>query len=219
MRHWILALLILTKAVAVADENAEQLILGQVRQAYQNLCSDCRFEFRHLRLPPLPKDWSKSLIVNTESVSWSGSFLLPMEAKGQNAGWVSGQVRIFKRGLVAKRGLSAGESLQKTDFDFDYIEVTHQKHQLATLEDLQRLAPKRFISIREPLTLNDLRKVMIVQRGQMIKVNFGDGNFEIATQMKSEEAGGIGDWIRVKNPDSNKIISVRIDKEGSARFE
>lgn len=225
LRNIILTIIIclITVGVSIAfsspESPIEQRVLSQVRQAYQELCSDCRFEFRELRLPEINIKALDDLNVVIDGVTWAGSFLLPLEIAGQRVGWASGQIKILRQGLVARRALQTGDQITEADVEKEWVNVTFIKDQLATVQDISRLTPKRFLAVRQPLVMSELKKTTIVQRGQTVKVTYGDSDFEISTQMKAEESGGLGDLIRVKNTETQKILTVRVDKEGSARIE
>lgn len=213
---------VLAAAVAFASqaERLEPVVLAQIREAYKNLCETCRIEFKQLHIPEVRFNSAEDVKVITDGVAWAGSFLLPLEVSGTRAGWVSGQVKISQQGLVARRALQSGENLTAEDVEKDWIDVTFMKDQLAQVSDFARLAPKKFIGARQPLMMSDLRKIFVVQRGQTVKISLGgDAGFEITTSMRAEDNGAIGDLIRVKNLETQKILSVRVEKEGSARVE
>ncbi len=202
-----------------ANDGIEQKVLSQIRASYRAICSDCRFEFKQLRIPELNTKSSEDVQVITDGITWAGSFLLPLEVSGNRVGWISGQVKIFQQGLLARRGLQPGDSLSPADVEKEWIDVTFIKDQLASMADLARLTPKKFLGIRQPIVMSDLRKIIVVQRGQTVKISLGEGDFEITTSMKAEDSGSIGDLIRVKNVETQKILSARVEKEGSARVE
>lgn len=206
-------------AFAVPQDAIEQAVLGQVRAAYKEMCVDCRIEFKQINIPDVQVKSADQVKVNTDAVSWAGSFLVPFEVAGVRAGWISGQVKLSRKGLVARRALQMGETISEADVDKDWVDVTFSKDQLAQVSDFARLAPKKFIGVRQPIMMSDLRKIQVIQRGQTVKVSLGSGEFEISTSMKAEDNGAIGDMIRVKNMETQKVLSVRVEKEGSARVE
>lgn len=193
--------------------------LMEIRPAYKQICSDCRFEFSEIRVSSSLKTGLEEAKVNTDSLKWGRSFLLPLEIKGQNVGWVSGQVKILKLGLRALKALNQGQSIKVEDVRPDWVDITLAKDQLAQNEDLTGVDAKRFLSVREAIMKADLKKSQLVARGQIINVVTGSDLFSVSTQMKAEEAGGFGDIIRVKSNESQKVLSVKLQNDGSGRFE
>lgn len=204
-------------SLGVASMELEHLM--EIRPAYKQICADCRFEFSEVRVSSSLKSGLEKAKVKTESLKWGQSFLLPLEIEGQNVGWVSGRVKILKLGLRALKALPQGQSLKAEDFRPDWIDITLSKDQLAQNEDLRSVDSRRFISVRDALMKGDLKKSQLVSRGQIINVIAGSDSFTVSTQMKAEEAGGFGDIIRVKGTDNQKVLSVRLQDDGSGRFE
>lgn len=199
--------------------NQELQYLIAIRPAYKEICSECRFEFSEVRVSSSLKTGLDKAVVKTDSLKWGQSFLLPLEIEGQNVGWVSGRVKILKLGLRALKAIPQNQTLRADDFRPDWIDITLSKDQPAQTEDLQSVDARRFISVRDPLMKGDLKKSQLVTRGQIINVIAGSDAFTVSTQMRAEEAGGFGDLIRVKGTDSQKVLSVRVQNDGSGRFE
>ncbi len=193
--------------------------LMEIRPAYKQICGDCRFEFSEIRVSTSLKTGLEKAKVNTEALKWGRSFLLPLEIEGQNVGWVSGQVKILKLGLRAVKALNHGQSIKAEDVRPDWVDITLAKDQLAQNEDLNGVDARRFLSVREAIMKSDLKKSQLVARGQIINVITGSDSFTVSTQMKAEEAGGFGDMIRVKSNENQKVLSVRLQNDGSGRFE
>lgn len=109
--------------------------------------------------------------------------------------------------------------MRPSDVRPDWIDVTLMKDQLAQVQDLEGFTAKKFFAVRDPILRGDLRMEPVVKRGQVMNVITGNELFSVATQMKAEESGAPGDMIRVKGVENNKIISVRVQQDGTGRFE
>lgn len=210
-------LMLIFSSLGIASSELQYLV--EIRPAYKQICGDCRFEFSEVRVSSALKEGLDKAKVKTESLKWGQSFLLPLEIEGQNVGWVSGRVKILKLGLRALRAMPQGQTLNSDDFRPDWIDVTLSKDQPAQVSDLQGVDARRFISVRDALMKGDLKKSQLVARGQIINVIAGSDVFTVSTQMRAEDAGGFGDLIRVKGTDSQKVLSVRVQNDGSGRFE
>jgi flagella basal body P-ring formation protein FlgA len=196
----------------------EATLLSQLRQAYRELCADCRVEFKDVRFPPFAAEDAADLKVNFKDIKWGGSFLLPVEFLGAPQSYLSGQVRLQRQGLQAARSLNALTALSASDVKTDWIDVTFLKDQPATLADLDGAVAKKFLTLRQTILKSDLRLPQIVSRGQMIKVTTGTDTFEIISQMRAEDSASLGEYVKVKT-DQNKILSVRVIAPGTARLE
>lgn len=219
-KFFVLIILAFLGLQAGATGSADNLhFLMQIRPAYKQICADCRLEFSEIRVSTQFPDLAKTAQVRTEGLRWGKSFLLPLVHDGKDIGWVSGQVKIMKLGLRALKAIPQGQTLRSDDFRPDWIEITLSKDQLAQAEDLKAVDSRRFLSVREPLMKGDLKKSKLISRGQVISVVTGNDGFEVATQMKAEENGSWGDIIRVKSTETSKVLSVRVQEDGSGRFE
>lgn len=208
--------------MTILPENTNGLVeaslLSQLRQGYQQLCSDCRIEFKDIKIPAFSPEDVADLKIDFQSLKWGGSFLFPVEFLGQPQAYISGQVRLHRKGVQAARAVNALEILSAADVKEDWIDATFLKDQPAGMEDLSGAVAKRFLSLRQPILKSDLRLPQIVSRGQIIKVLTGTENFEIVSQMRAEDSGSMGEMIRVKT-DANKILSVKVSAPGTARLE
>lgn len=204
---------------AVTWEGSDLQYLMAIRPAYKQICEDCRFEFSEIRVSSGQKQNLEGAKVNADSLKWGQSFLLPLEKEGQNVGWVSGRVKILKLGVRALKALNQGQSIKADDVRPDWVDITLAKDQLAQPEDFSGVDARRFLSVREAIMKGDLKKSQLVARGQIINVAIGNEAFTVSTQMKAEESGGFGDIIKVKATDGQKVLSVKLQNDGSGRFE
>lgn len=66
---------------------------------------------------------------------------------------------------------------------------------------------------------NMLKSIATVKRGKVVKVMLESGPMTITTFGLSEEDGGHGDFIRVRNMSSNKTVFARVIDDSSVRVE
>lgn len=219
-----LFVILLTPKLQAADsvrdsELVEAALLSQLRMGFRSLCEDCRIEFKEVKIPKFAKEDLAELRINFQNLKWNGSFLLPIEFLGQPQAFISGQVRIFRQGLVTKQALASMDAITADITSEEWIDVTFLKDRLVTAKDLNNVVAARGLPIRQALVRSDLRKPELVKRGQSIKIVYGNENFEVTTQMKAEESGAEGDLIKVKALDSAKVFSAKITESGAARIQ
>ena len=58
-----------------------------------------------------------------------------------------------------------------------------------------------------------------MKKGQIVKAIFGKGQFDISISAIVEEAGSVGDVIKVKNMDSLKMFAATIVDRGLVKIE
>ena len=69
----------------------------------------------------------------------------------------------------------------------------------------------RDIAAGKPLRRHDVRAAVLVKRGAMVKLSVGSGNgFQISVRLLAEESARMGEQIRLKNPESGRIITGKV---------
>jgi flagella basal body P-ring formation protein FlgA len=66
---------------------------------------------------------------------------------------------------------------------------------------------------------NMLKSVKTIKRGKMVKMLLESGPMMIVTFGLSEEDGSRGDFIRVKNISSNRIVQAKVIDDSSVRVD
>jgi len=68
-----------------------------------------------------------------------------------------------------------------------------------------------------PIPVNGVAEPRVVSNGAQVKVVFQEGSLMITTYGAALQAGGVGDIIKVRNPESGIIVSGTIQADGSVR--
>ncbi|HMN69254.1 MAG TPA: hypothetical protein PKC28_11995, partial [Bdellovibrionales bacterium] len=109
-------LVVIPKSVivdTVKREIAADLVTGELTQAWQPLCADCKLEVEGLSLPKIQgvRDWSLKIKAELPR----GSFSVPVEIVREDGSpapaWVSGRLVTKRKVPVLKRMMSAQERL------------------------------------------------------------------------------------------------------------
>ncbi len=189
----------------------------EIRERALTLCSPCTIEFDDLKMPEL-KGANEVLQTHleTQALKGSGGFLLPLQvetSQGRNTYWVTGRISFFKMAPVAKRFIRANERIAESDFEIKKINYNFAHDGVPSKEDLSGKLSMRNINVGQPIFAGDLKKEPAAARGQAIRIMTGNESFEIVTSGTAEEGGSIGDYIKVKSSDTQKLLSgILIDK-------
>jgi flagellar basal body P-ring formation protein FlgA len=76
---------------------------------------------------------------------------------------------------------------------------------------------RRTLLPRQPIPVTAVDNPRLVIVGAQVKVVFAESGLQIVTYGIAQQAGGIGDVIRVRNQDSGLFISGRVQSDGSIR--
>jgi flagella basal body P-ring formation protein FlgA len=70
----------------------------------------------------------------------------------------------------------------------------------------------------KPIPLSYVRDPDVVQKGKTVRIVFSAGGLEISTIAIPLQAGGIGDELSLRNPESGAIIKGVVNADGSIRI-
>jgi len=198
-------------------------INNQILLGLTDRCADCQFTIRNLVVPLILEDSPlSSFDLDTSSLRLAGGFVLPLRvsfAGVEKVFYVTGDTRTKTKALALNRALNMGEKISEKDVVSTETEITFQTDAFATLENLQGHSAGRYLQVGRVLLVSDLKKETVVQRGQIIQAISGDDNFEVSTQMQAEDSGAIGDLIRLKNTETQKLFSGRVVDRGVVRIQ
>lgn len=202
----------------ISDLGVQSEILLSLQKKYQN----SQVTIRDLKVPRIrEKQQFESCQVEADQVR-AGSFLIPVNCQfpiDKKTYWVTGVAKISKVGPIAARQINPGEKISAQDVRMESIDLTFAKDSVPTLEEIQNQIAGRSILVNQPIFKGDLKKEVAITRGQIIRAISGNESFEVSSQMQAEEQGYIGDLIRIKNTETQKILSGQIIEKGVVRVE
>ncbi len=69
----------------------------------------------------------------------------------------------------------------------------------------------------KPIPVIGVADPRVISNGSQVKVVFEEGGLQITTYATALQAGGVGDVIKLRNPESGLILSGMIQPDGSVR--
>lgn len=134
--------------------------------------------------------------------------------------FVSAQVKLQKRVLVAKRALKRGVILGQHDVALEEKELFNQHHQyLTNVSEVLGQQLKRSVRAGEPLQLNRLEPPKLVRRGQSITILAEGAGVSVRMSGKALMDGRSGDRIQVENDSSNRRIEGVVMSDGVVKVD
>ena len=77
-----------------------------------------------------------------------------------------------------------------------------------SLKDLENAEVVRDIAAGTPLRSSDVRRVLLVKQGQLVMLTISQGSsFAIVARVEALQDGRLGDQIRLKKPESGRLLS------------
>lgn len=204
--------------VKLSDNIISKMEVSRRLQQYLKLnCQTCEYEVSIANIPLLKSPHWK---VNYKDINDQSQFLISIEEGHQsNLKWISGLIRKFKTIPVANRLIKYGDKLSADMFSEKRVDISQSKDASILIDQAIGRLVGRQINIGQPIWTSDLQKQLIVQRGQMIKALIIDDSIEITLQVQSEDAGQLGDTIKVRNLENNKILSAKIMSDNQVEIK
>lgn len=88
---------------------------------------------------------------------------------------------------------------------------------MRTREGLIGKVARRTLLPGQPIPLIAVDNPRLVAVGAQVKIVYAEGGLHIVTYGIAQQAGGVGDVIRIRNQDSGLSISGRVQSDGSVR--
>ncbi|MEZ5780495.1 MAG: flagellar basal body P-ring formation chaperone FlgA [Rhizobiaceae bacterium] len=85
------------------------------------------------------------------------------------------------------------------------------------LEDLEGKVARRTLLPKRYIPTSSLREAYLVEQGAPVRVVYEAGSLEISATAICLESGSAGDFVRVRNVDSGKILSGVVANDGTVR--
>ncbi|MCE3009809.1 MAG: flagellar basal body P-ring formation chaperone FlgA [Proteobacteria bacterium] len=202
---------------------SENGLRRQIYEEVERYCGSCEVVYTDLKIPEIQGS-SEVLGVqlDTQSVRQPGSFLLPLiveTSQGKQQLFVQGRMQWWKEAPIAKRMIQFGQRIQMSDLELKKINIGFVKDATPQLQDLVGRVSARTITIGQNVSFQDLKKEAAVERGQTVKLLIGSDVMEITSSAVAEETGFLGDVIRVKQPETKKVISGVLVEKGVVKVQ
>lgn len=111
--------------------------------------------------------------------------------------------------VVTTMALSRGMAVQASDIKLQEVALTPGGGPyLDHPSEAMHAEILRDVPAGTPLRRNDLRPIIVVKRGQLVQLTIGQNKgFSISARVEALQDGRMGEHIRLKNPESGKILS------------
>lgn len=112
--------------------------------------------------------------------------------------------------LKAKENIKTLSTIDASNAEPTRIDLTFSTYPYLLASRLGKVSARSFIARNAIIYENKVRPLLLVKRGQMLDIAYKQSNLSINYQMRAVDNGGLGDIIKVKNEQTNKIFEVRI---------
>ena len=125
----------------------------------------------------------------------------------------------MRKVIVAKQLLRSGTSVMPDMLEEQEVPAQGVDLQAVTsVKDLENGEMVRDMQAGVPLRSHDVRRAILVKQGQIVILTVGQsGGFAISARVEALQDGKMGEQIRLKNPESGRILSGVVTGPNAAR--
>lgn len=172
-------------------------------------------QIQYPTLPALPTGEVEHQINTSPQEDFLGDVTLSIKflVAGEEAATlrVSGEVKLYRDVVHTRRQLDRNEVVGEEDIVMQRVDVTDHPERFVT--DPSQVVGKRVLSrlkAGQKVSLRDIDQPIAIKRGEEVTIIYEEDLIRLTARGEAREDGSIGEKIRVKNIDTNKILSCRV---------
>lgn len=181
-------------------------------------CGTCEYRIQINSVPQnLLTDWELDMNVDFNK----STVMIPVfsASSSDKKGWVVVDLKKYANVPVLNRALKIGDVITEDAVITEMRLMQSYQDAITDVKSVIGMQAARFLTAGQMLASRDLKREQILRKGQMVKAIFGVDALEISISAQAEEAGAVGDVIKVKNIDSQKMFAAKIIDRGLVRIE
>ncbi len=121
----------------------------------------------------------------------------------------------FKEVVVSRQFIRKGELLSNHNCMLKSVDVIGENgEKIYDLKQLDSVRARKNLNIGEVIKSNDIEPIPDVFHGSKVKITAEYGTIRVSAEGIAREDGWVGDYIRVKNLQSNRTVTGRLNRNG-----
>ncbi len=181
-------------------------------------CGTCEYRIQINSVPQnLLTDWELDMNVDFNK----STVMIPAFSTStpDKKGWVVVELKKYAVVPVLTRPLKIGDVITEDAVTTEMRLMQSYQDTMMDVKSVVGMQAARFLTAGQMLASRDLKREQILRKGQMVKAIFGADALEISISAQAEEGGAVGDVIKVKNLDSQKMFAAKIIDRGIVKIE
>lgn len=181
-------------------------------------CGTCEYRIQINSVPQnLLTDWELDMNVDFNK----STVMIPVFSTSapDKKGWVVVDLKKYANVPVLTRPLKIGDVITEDAVATEMRLMQSYQDAITDVKAVVGMQASRYLTAGQMLASRDLKREQILRKGQMVKAIFGADALEISISAQAEEGGAVGDVIKVKNLDSQKMFAAKIIDRGVVKIE
>lgn len=190
----------------------------KIKNKIYSQCSLCNVQVQISSVPTnMESDWSLDLNIDLNK----NTVMIPVFAtkNADTKGWIIAEIKRYQNVPVLNKSVKIGDVISEDMVTMEYRQMMNVRENIKKVEAVIGMQAVRFLNAGQILQYSDLRKETVLKKGQIVRAMFGAADFEVAVSAEAQESGSIGDVVKIKNLDSQKIFAAKVVERGIVRIE
>ena len=190
----------------------------KIKNKIYSQCAICDVKILISSVPQnLESDWVMDLNIDLNK----NTVMIPVFAikNSGNKGWIVAEIKRYQQVPVLNQSVKIGDVLTSEMFTIEKRQMQNSRETFQTPESVTGMQAVRFLNAGQPVQFGDVKKEQVLKKGQMVRAVAGSAEFEVAISAEAQESGTIGDVVKIKNLDSQKVFAAKVIERGVVRIE
>lgn len=190
----------------------------KIKNKIHSKCENCDVQVQISSVPnKMESDWEMDLNIDLTK----NTVMVPVFASKNPdlKGWIVAEIKRYQNVPVLNKTVKIGETLTEDMFIVEKRQINNSRDTIQKVASAVGMQASRYLNAGQTIQFADLKKEQILKKGQMVRAVVGGSDFEVAISAEAQEAGAVGDVVKIKNVDSQKVFAAKIVDRGIVRIE
>lgn len=128
------------------------------------------------------------------------------------------EIQARLRVVKSTQNIHSSENLSLQNVREDFIKFERVGAEFVSIEDIQKYSAKSYIRTQMPITKDKLKPRILVKKGDMVRVFGVQEGVSIETMLVAKQSGAYNEIINAQNPNSGKILRIRVVSENKGEI-
>lgn len=191
----------------------QETVTPWIDEQFKNSFADKTHELIRFQVPKI--DCEKTNVVKWGSFRIEGlnQFRMLVTADDKNFA-VGGDFRLFQQLPVLVRPFLPNQRIEAKDLQLVKKDVTFNQSFISKIDDLVGRTLTFPLGAGEAVQYRQIKEEKMIEKGQIVQIQYKSESFVLSATGVAEQSGTIGDNVKIKNLESQKIFSAVVLGKG-----
>ena len=199
------------------DTNPAEIFMSRTQNRLKVKCSDCDHK---IKLTHFPKGQEKIDRLDFTQLPGSGPFMIStIDSEGKKSGWITGQIQTLREIVKSTRFIQSGERLREEDLTLEKTDISFNKDYFTEKKAIVGKKVSKPMAIKSAISSQDIERSYDIKQGEVVRAKAGSSGFEVTIQAIALDSGSVGEQIRIRSQNYQKLLSARVLETGLVEIQ